>query len=75
MPADSDLLKFIEAARTQGASDVVLVGLLKGRGWPEDEIYRALGTRFVNRASGLGKSPPFPTTPIHAKSACLGDPG
>jgi Domain of unknown function (DUF5671) len=52
MPADSDLLKFIEAARTQGASDVVLVGLLKGRGWPEDDIYRALGTHY-EKLTGL----------------------
>ena len=52
MPADSDLLKFIDAARTQGASDVVLVGLLKGRGWPEDDIYRALDTHY-EKLSGL----------------------
>lgn len=52
MAADSDLLKFIEAARTQGASDVVLVGLLKGRGWPEDDIYRALGTHY-EKLTGL----------------------
>jgi Domain of unknown function (DUF5671) len=52
MPADSDLLKFIEAARTQGASDVVLVGLLKGRGWPEDDIYRALGAHY-EKLTGL----------------------
>jgi len=52
MQADSDLLKFIEAARTQGASDVVLVGLLKGRGWPEDDIYRALGTHY-EKLTGL----------------------
>src|SRR4029077_2696324 len=48
MAADSDLVKFIEAARTQGASDVVLVGLLKGRGWPEEDIYRALGAHYEN---------------------------
>jgi hypothetical protein len=52
MQADSDLLKFIEAARTQGASDVVLVGLLKGRGWPEEDIYRALGTHY-EKLTGL----------------------
>jgi len=51
-PADSDLLKFIEAAPTQGASDVVLVGLLKGRGWPEDDIYRALGKHY-EKLTGL----------------------
>jgi hypothetical protein len=52
MAADSDLLKFIEAARTQGASDAFLMGLLKGRGWPEEDIYRALGTHY-ERLTGL----------------------
>jgi hypothetical protein len=52
MAADSDLLKFIDAARTQGASDVVLVGLLKGRGWPEEDIYRALGSHY-EKLTGL----------------------
>src|SRR4029077_14250138 len=52
MAADSDLLKFIEAARTQGASDVVLVGLLKGRGWPENDVYLAIGTHY-EKATGL----------------------
>jgi hypothetical protein len=52
MAADSDLLKFVDAARTQGASDDSLVYLLRGRGWPAEDVYRALGTHY-EKTSGL----------------------
>lgn len=37
----SDLLRFIEAARQQGASDEFLSQLLRSYGWPQREIERA----------------------------------
>lgn len=52
MEPDPNLLQFIEAARAQGASDEVLVGLLKGRDWTEEAVYRALGTRY-EKLTGL----------------------
>lgn len=42
MPPDrSDLLRFIEAARQQGASDEFIGQLLRNYGWPQREIERA----------------------------------
>lgn len=48
----AELQKFLEAARVQGASEEELVGLLRGRGWPEDEVFRALADHYETR-SGL----------------------
>lgn len=50
MQADPRLLEFIEAARAQGASDETLVGMLKGRGWSEEAVFRALGARYEKLA-------------------------
>ena len=47
-----DLHKFLEAAKSQGATDEILVGLLRGRGWPEEEVHRALADYYEAR-SGL----------------------
>ncbi len=47
-----ELHKFLEAAKSQGAADEALVGLLRGRGWPEEEVYRALADYYETR-SGL----------------------
>ena len=43
-----DLVKFIEAAKAAGASDEFLVELLKQRGWPEKDIFRAFAARYEN---------------------------
>ena len=48
----SDVQQFIDSARAQGATDEAIVGLLRGRGWPEDDVYRALADHFEGR-SGL----------------------
>ena len=40
------LQEFLNAAKGQGASDESLVALLRGRGWPEDDVYRALANHY-----------------------------
>ncbi len=44
-----ELNKFLEAAVSQGTTDETLVGLLRGRGWPEEEVYRALADHYETR--------------------------
>ena len=44
------LQEFLDAAKRQGASDESLVTLLRGRGWPEDDVYRALADHFENKS-------------------------
>lgn len=46
------LQEFLDAAKRQNASDESLVALLRGRGWPEDDVYRALADHYENH-SGL----------------------
>jgi hypothetical protein len=46
MNSISDLKQFLDAARSQGASDETLVALLRGREWPEEEVYRVLADHF-----------------------------
>jgi hypothetical protein len=46
MKSRSEIQEFLESARTQGASDEIIVGLLRGRGWPEEDVYRALADHF-----------------------------
>lgn len=43
------LLKFIEAAKSQGASDEFLVALLRQNGWSEKRIYQAFGEWYQAR--------------------------
>ncbi len=69
MKTDSSLLDFVEAARAQGASDLVLVGMLKGRGWTDAAIYRALGAHY-ERLTGL-QVPAPKRTAAAAKDAFL----
>ena len=38
------LLDFIEAIKSQGASDEFVVALLRQNGWPEKRIYQAFGS-------------------------------
>jgi len=47
---NNTLQEFLEAAKRQGASDESLVALLRGRGWPEDDVHRALADHFENRS-------------------------
>jgi hypothetical protein len=42
--------EFLDAAKRQGASDESLVALLRGRGWPEDDVYRALADHFESQS-------------------------
>jgi hypothetical protein len=44
-----NLSKFLEAARARGIGEEALVGLLKGRGWPEDDAYRAVASDYETR--------------------------
>ncbi len=49
---DPKLLQFVEAAKSKGASDEFLASFLARRGWPQDDVYAALG-RFWERETGL----------------------
>lgn len=51
MSRDIDLQKFLEAARNQGTTEETLVGLLRGRGWSEEDVYRALADNYEGRNS------------------------
>ena len=46
------LLEFIQASKAKGASDEFLVGFLTRRGWPQDDVYAALGT-YWEQVTGL----------------------
>jgi hypothetical protein len=54
MPQDHTLklLEFVEASKSKGASDEFLVSFLTRRGWPQDDVYTALGA-YWERATGL----------------------
>jgi len=49
MASADDISKFLDAGRAQGLSDEVLVVLLRGRGWPEDDAYHAVASHFETR--------------------------
>jgi hypothetical protein len=51
MSGDSTLQEFLDAAKRQGATDEHLVGLLRGRGWPEEDVYRALADHYESQSS------------------------
>ncbi len=55
---------FIVAAKARGVSDETLMGMLRGRGWPEEDVYRGLSDYYegageliipVYRRSGSAK--------------------
>jgi hypothetical protein len=52
MGDSTPLQEFLDAAKTQGATDETLVGILRGRGWSEEDIYRGLADYYESR-SGL----------------------
>jgi len=49
MDRSQSLQQFLESARSQGVSDDVLMALLRGRGWPEADVYRALADNYEAR--------------------------
>jgi Domain of unknown function (DUF5671) len=49
MDRSLSLQQFLESARSQGLSDDALLGLLRGRGWPEADVYRALAENYEAR--------------------------
>src|SRR5450755_170026 len=57
MSASSPIREFLDAAKTQGASDETLAAVLRGRGRSEEETYRALADHYEGR-SGL-RIPPY----------------
>ena len=65
MTPRSDIQEFFESAKSQGTSDEIIVELLRGRGWPEEEVYRALADHFEGR-SGL-------TVPVYKRSGSAKD--
>ena len=46
MGGTSTLQEFFDAAKRQGVSDDSVVGLLRGRGWSEEDAYRALADHY-----------------------------
>src|SRR4051812_47301478 len=48
-PAAVEVQAFIAAAKSQGASDEILVSLLRDRGWPERLVYDALAAYYEQR--------------------------
>jgi hypothetical protein len=52
MSDSTPLREFLEAAKTQGMSEEALAGILRGRGWPNEDINRALADHYERR-SGL----------------------
>ena len=51
MNSATDLKEFLDSARKQGASEETLVALLRGREWPEEDVYRVLADNFQNRTA------------------------
>src|SRR5271156_1711920 len=49
MNPSGDVQQFIDSARAQGATDEAIVALLRGRGWPPEDVYRALADHFEGR--------------------------
>lgn len=63
---NKELQAFLEEAKRQGASDESLVALLRGRGWPEEDAYRALADHYEIRS---GAAVPLYKRSISAKDA------
>ena len=64
MAGSQNIQEFIERAKTSGASEPALVGILTARGWPEKEVYEALAAHYERvtgmdtRAAGARERPP-----------------
>src|ERR1700738_4878353 len=50
LPMNKALQEFLDVARRQGVSEESLQALLRGRGWPEDDIYRALADHYESHS-------------------------
>ena len=50
MGSGDSLQEFLEVAKKQGTTDETVVSLLRGRGWPEEAIYRALAEDYERRS-------------------------
>ncbi|MFZ0922748.1 MAG: hypothetical protein WA020_06780, partial [Candidatus Acidiferrales bacterium] len=50
MGSSKELREFIAAAKNEGASDEAVIALLRGRGWPKEDAYRALGDHYESRS-------------------------
>jgi len=48
----ANLLEFVDASKSKGASDDFLASLLTRRGWPQDDVYAVLGS-YWERAAGV----------------------
>ncbi len=46
------LQEFVEATKAKGATDEFLVSLLVRQGWPQDDVYSAIGS-YWERATGI----------------------
>jgi hypothetical protein len=44
------LEEFLDAAKRQGVAEESVVALLRGRGWPKDEVYRALADHYESES-------------------------
>lgn len=53
---NKDLKEFLDAAKGQGATAESIVSLLRGRGWPAEDAYRALADHY-ERQSGVSIPP------------------
>jgi len=44
------LEEFLDAAKRQGVSEESVVALLRGRGWPKEDVYRALADHYESQS-------------------------
>jgi hypothetical protein len=44
-----DLKHFLDTARSPGVTDQTIVALLRGREWPEEDVYRVFADHFESR--------------------------
>ena len=65
----TDLQPFIDAAKQRGAGDDFLAALLTRRGWPAEDVYRALG-EWWERSTGIAV-PARPGAAENARDAFL----
>ena len=47
---NKQLGEFLDAAKRQGVGEESVVALLRGRGWPEDDVYRALADHYESQS-------------------------
>jgi hypothetical protein len=57
MSRSTALKQFLDAAKSKGTTTETIVGLLRGRGWPEEELYRVLADHFES-SNGI-EIPPY----------------